>query len=241
MYGRHCGNATSCACPDVDIENIVFRDTFIVCFGNCCTSVFAGFAIFSVLGFMAQELGVPVSDVVKSGSGKTVISFTARSFSYSSYFVKKCPRLSSFTNHFELFLNVCCIKPLASIIIRPKAVNILCLCYRFHCSGRSISVLTDLCPRSGVRGLPGAGDSSAGLHPLGSPLLPHALHARPRLSVRHRREHRHLHPGRVPEASSAEVLGRSRYMRDALPARHPSHYSGVFPRHFLYCFGYTIK
>ena len=47
-----------------------FRDTMIVCFGNCFTSVFAGFAIFSVLGFMASELGVPVSDVVKSGSGK---------------------------------------------------------------------------------------------------------------------------------------------------------------------------
>ena len=46
------------------------RDTLIVCFGNCCTSVFAGFAIFSVLGFMAHELNVPVSEVVTSGSGE---------------------------------------------------------------------------------------------------------------------------------------------------------------------------
>ena len=54
-------NRPSCVCC---------RDTLIVCFGNCCTSVFAGFAIFSVLGFMAHELGVPVSEVVSSGSGE---------------------------------------------------------------------------------------------------------------------------------------------------------------------------
>merc|ERR1719150_171852 len=41
----------------------------IVCFGNCLTSFIAGFAIFSVLGFMATELGVQVEDVAKSGTG----------------------------------------------------------------------------------------------------------------------------------------------------------------------------
>ena len=50
-------------------HNNVVRDTFIVCFGNCLTSVFAGFAIFSVLGHMATKLGVDVGDVVKSGFG----------------------------------------------------------------------------------------------------------------------------------------------------------------------------
>ncbi|XP_043203066.1 sodium-dependent proline transporter-like [Amphibalanus amphitrite] len=56
-------------------HNNVIRDTFIVCFGNCFTSVFAGFAIFSVLGFMASELGVPVSEVVKSGSGLAFVAY----------------------------------------------------------------------------------------------------------------------------------------------------------------------
>lgn len=47
----------------------------IVCFGNCLTSVFAGFAVFSVLGFMAKQLGVSVGDVVKSGSGLAFIAY----------------------------------------------------------------------------------------------------------------------------------------------------------------------
>ena len=47
----------------------------IICFGNCLTSVFAGFAIFSVLGFLATELGLEVKDVVKSGAGLAFIAY----------------------------------------------------------------------------------------------------------------------------------------------------------------------
>ena len=43
------------------------RDTLIVAFGNCGTSVFAGFVIFSFLGFMAGELNTTVKEVVASG------------------------------------------------------------------------------------------------------------------------------------------------------------------------------
>merc|ERR1711902_431471 len=50
-------------------HNNILRDTAIVCIGNCMTSFIAGFAIFSVLGFMATELGVEVKDVAKSGTG----------------------------------------------------------------------------------------------------------------------------------------------------------------------------
>merc|ERR1711953_419315 len=56
-------------------SNNVIRDTFIVCIGNCLTSVVAGFAIFSVLGFMAKELGVEVKDVVTSGTGLAFIAY----------------------------------------------------------------------------------------------------------------------------------------------------------------------
>lgn len=44
-----------------------FRSSLYLCFLNCCTSVVAGFAVFSVLGFMAHEQGVPIADVAESG------------------------------------------------------------------------------------------------------------------------------------------------------------------------------
>jgi hypothetical protein len=45
----------------------LYRDTLIVSLINCGTSVFSGFVIFSMMGFMAHELGLEVKDVVKSG------------------------------------------------------------------------------------------------------------------------------------------------------------------------------
>ncbi|KAG1710471.1 Sodium- and chloride-dependent glycine transporter 1 [Nymphon striatum] len=56
-------------------NNNVLRDTLIVCFANCLTSVFAGFVIFSVLGFMSVQLGVAVEDVVKDGPGLAFIAY----------------------------------------------------------------------------------------------------------------------------------------------------------------------
>ena len=50
-------------------HNNILRDTLIVCIGNCLTSFMAGFAIFSVLGFMATELGIEVGQVAKAGTG----------------------------------------------------------------------------------------------------------------------------------------------------------------------------
>merc|ERR1711936_140759 len=56
-------------------KNNVIRDTFIVCFGNCLTSVFAGFCIFSVLGFMAGQLEVDVPYVAVSGTGLAFVAY----------------------------------------------------------------------------------------------------------------------------------------------------------------------
>lgn len=48
-------------------KNNCFSDAVIVCSVNCATSLFAGFAIFTVVGFMAHQLGRPVPEVVDSG------------------------------------------------------------------------------------------------------------------------------------------------------------------------------
>ena len=42
---------------------------------NCATSIFAGFVIFSIMGYMAHELGKPVSEVVDEQFGLAFIAY----------------------------------------------------------------------------------------------------------------------------------------------------------------------
>lgn len=56
-------------------NNDCYKDSFLLCLLNSATSFLAGFAIFSVLGFMAEEQGVDIATVVQSGPGLAFIAF----------------------------------------------------------------------------------------------------------------------------------------------------------------------
>ncbi|CAF1368992.1 unnamed protein product [Rotaria sp. Silwood1] len=58
-----------------DFSNNVYRDTISICLVTWCTSIFGGFAIFTVLGHMATKMGVSVADVAKGGPGLAFVVF----------------------------------------------------------------------------------------------------------------------------------------------------------------------
>ncbi|XP_022099145.1 sodium- and chloride-dependent glycine transporter 1-like [Acanthaster planci] len=56
-------------------HNNCYTDSVLVATLNCATSLFAGFVIFSIMGFMANELGTTVDQVVDQGFGLAFIAY----------------------------------------------------------------------------------------------------------------------------------------------------------------------
>lgn len=56
-------------------NNNCYKDCLLLCLLNSATSFVAGFAVFSVLGFMAHEQGVPIAEVAESGPGLAFIAY----------------------------------------------------------------------------------------------------------------------------------------------------------------------
>ncbi|XP_068568249.1 solute carrier family 6 member 22, tandem duplicate 2 [Cebidichthys violaceus] len=73
-YGLCTGVLTSLGSYN-KYSNNCYRDCVYLCLLNSLTSIVAGFAIFSVLGFMAKEQGVDISMVAESGPGLAFIAY----------------------------------------------------------------------------------------------------------------------------------------------------------------------
>ncbi|XP_061073702.1 sodium- and chloride-dependent GABA transporter 2-like [Conger conger] len=56
-------------------NNNCYKDSLWLCLLNSGTSLVAGFTVFSVLGFMAHEQGVPIEEVAESGPGLAFIAY----------------------------------------------------------------------------------------------------------------------------------------------------------------------
>lgn len=58
-----------------DKKNDIANNTIITALGNSATSFLAGIAVFSVLGYMAQQTNVPVDEVVSGGVGLAFVVY----------------------------------------------------------------------------------------------------------------------------------------------------------------------
>ncbi|XP_022130715.2 sodium- and chloride-dependent glycine transporter 2 [Pieris rapae] len=73
-FGVACGSLVTLASYNKFTNNCHF-DAVFVCVANYLTSIYAGFVIFSVLGFQADKMGVSVDDVAQQGPGLAFVVY----------------------------------------------------------------------------------------------------------------------------------------------------------------------
>ncbi|KYM78572.1 Sodium- and chloride-dependent glycine transporter 2 [Atta colombica] len=72
--GIGCGSLVTLASYS-NFSNNCHRDAIFVTCTNLFTSVFAGLVIFSILGFLAQKMGIPIDKVVQSAEGLAFVAY----------------------------------------------------------------------------------------------------------------------------------------------------------------------
>ncbi|XP_034830023.1 sodium-dependent proline transporter-like [Maniola hyperantus] len=96
-FGVACGSLITLASYNNFHNNCQF-DAIFVCLTNFGTSIYAGFAIFSVLGFQAQMMGVSVDDVAEQGPGLAFVAYP------EALLQMPIPQFWSITFFFMLFI-----------------------------------------------------------------------------------------------------------------------------------------
>lgn len=73
-FGIGCGSLITLSSYS-DFKNNCLKDALIVSAANAFTSIYAGFAIFSMLGFLANQLDMDVSEVAQDGPGLAFVAY----------------------------------------------------------------------------------------------------------------------------------------------------------------------
>lgn len=96
-FGIACGSLVTLASYN-DFKNNCLFDSLIVTVVNAFTSTYAGFAIFSMLGFLAHQMGVPVDEVAAEGPSLAFVAYL------EAILRLPCPTFWSITFFFMLFI-----------------------------------------------------------------------------------------------------------------------------------------
>uniref|UniRef100_A0AAY4EC19 Uncharacterized protein n=1 Tax=Denticeps clupeoides TaxID=299321 RepID=A0AAY4EC19_9TELE len=131
-------------------NNNCYRNCFWLCLLNAATSLVAGFAVFSVLGFMAHEYNVGIAEVAESGPGLAFIAYP------QAVAMMPLPQLwaicffimiillgldTQFSTMEVVIISVIDLAP--NVLLRPGRRELLLLAFSLFCLSISILMITE--------------------------------------------------------------------------------------------------
>ncbi len=197
-----------------EFTNNTHRDAILIGICNSLTSLYAGFVVFAILGFLAQESN---SDIDSVG---TCTKYSFPNYSTGTYFTT-----TNISNVISLLVNIKHIKYYSSILVSKTlsyCIGKSIVISRFYCIGKKKNIAPIGGARryqSGVRVVSdgGLGDGPAPL--LVFPLLLHAHQPGPVKRLWGSPGHRRLRPGREALPEQQADFHRHWHLRRQLPPR----------------------